>query len=74
MSDADDLVEWLIEHDVANASKQLMIDSGLNAFGFDLAMESFHRLPPKVADVMPDIFTYQHEKGLLIFVKRGDDG
>lgn len=74
MSDKEDFCDWLIgvleQNNVPVASKQLMIDSGLNVFGFDLAMESFHRQRPEVRNVMPPVFAYEHENGILVFIKR----
>lgn len=66
----DELISWLQDHDVGDAPKQLMMDTGLNVWGFDLAMESFNRLKPEVVDVMPSVFTYSHENGLLVFVRK----
>ena len=51
----------------------LMIDCGLNVFGFDLAMESFNRVKTDRAalyETIPDVFSYEHENGLIVFVKK----
>lgn len=65
-----DIIDWLQENNVPNAPKQLLMDSGLNVFAFDLVMESFGRQRPEVAALMPNIFSYEHEGGLWIFVQK----
>ena len=66
---ADKLITVLNDERVPRATKQVMLDSGLNVFGFDLAMESFHRVRPEVQKIIPDVFVYEHENGLLVFIK-----
>ncbi len=66
MSEARKVIEWLSDQNIPVATKQLMIDGGLNVFGFDLAMESFNRHETE----MPDVFAYEHENGVLLFVRR----
>jgi hypothetical protein len=76
MSTTDNIIDFLNDERVPRATKQVMSDSGLNVFGFDLAMESFNRVKTDraaVYKIIPEVFVYEHENGLLVFVKLPND-